>query len=117
MSDFLDKAITAHNAWKSRLKTAINGGEVPEETKVAVDNLCDLGKWIHGDGSKLSKLPEYTDLKAKHARFHQAAAKVVKLIKSGNNAGASEELEGGEYRKVSSEVIAAIVKLKGHNVA
>jgi hypothetical protein len=117
MSEFLDKAITAHNSWKTRLKTAIEGGEIPDESKVAVDNMCDLGKWIHADGIKLSALPEYVDLKAKHARFHQAAAKVVKLIKSGNKPAASEELEGGEYRKVSSEVIAAIVKLKGCNVA
>jgi hypothetical protein len=117
MSEFLDKAVTAHNAWKIRLKAAIDGGEVPDESKVAVDNMCDLGKWIHGDGNKCSGLQEYVDLKAKHARFHQAAAKVVKLIKSGDKGAALAELDGGEYRSVSSEVVAAIVKLKAHGVA
>jgi len=115
MPDFLDSAITAHNLWKARLRTAIDGGDVPDEKKVDVDNLCDLGKWIYGDGTKQKQLPEYQELKTKHAEFHHAAARVVKLIKAGDKAAAGNELERGEFTKASSAVVAAIMKAKKVN--
>jgi hypothetical protein len=112
MSDFLDSAITAHNLWKARLRTAIDGGEIPDEKKVDVDNQCDLGKWIYGDGGKQNHSPEFQELKTKHTEFHHAAAGVIKLIKAGNKAGASEDLERGQFSKASSAVVSAIVKVK-----
>jgi hypothetical protein len=56
MSDFLDTAIMAHNQWKSRLHSAIDGGEIPDVQKVDADNQCDLGKWIYGNGRKFQNL-------------------------------------------------------------
>lgn len=112
MSEFLDKAITAHSAWKTRLRSALESGMVPDVNTVRGDNLCDLGKWIHGEGKELEVKPELQDLRAKHARFHVAAAAVVNLIAAKKKAEAAQSLESGEFAHASREVIAAITKLK-----
>jgi hypothetical protein len=51
-------------------------------------------------------------LRAKHARFHVAAAAVVNLIAAKKKAEAAQSLESGEFAQASREVIAAITKLK-----
>jgi hypothetical protein len=112
MSEFLNKAITAHSAWKTRLRSALDSGTVPDVSTVRSDNLCDLGKWIHGEGKELEARPEFQDLRAKHARFHVAAAAVVNLIAAKKKAEAAQSLESGEFAQASREVIAAITKLK-----
>ena len=116
MAGFLDSAITAHNLWKVRLRTAIYGGAIPDEKKVGADNLCDLGKWLYSDGVSHEHLPEYRDLRARHTEFHHVAAQVVKLVKAGNKTAAADELEHGEFSKASSAVVLAIMKLKKLNV-
>ena len=112
MSEFLNKAITAHSAWKGRLRTAVDGGEVPDPATVRVDNLCDLGKWIHGEGKELEARPEFQDLRVKHARFHAAAAAVINLVVAKKTAEAAQSLDTGEFAHASREVVAAITKLK-----
>lgn len=116
MSDFLDKAMTAHNAWKTRLQDAIEGGAVPDEAVVRADDRCDLGKWIHGEGGQYGSLTEFQETREAHARFHLAAAEVIKMIKGGKRAEASQDLEHGVFSKASNAVMMAIMKLKKHRV-
>ena len=116
MSEFLNKAITAHSAWKGRLRTAIDGGAVPDPATVRVDNVCDLGKWIHGEGKAHQSLPEFQALKEQHAQFHQAAGHVIGLVKKGDKAGAENELMRGQFNTASGKVIAAIGALKAKGV-
>jgi hypothetical protein len=112
MTEFLDKAITAHSAWKMRLREAINGKQQVDPTAVGKDNLCDLGKWIHGEGCAHQSTPEYQTLKTRHAEFHVCAGKVAQMVKDGKTADAGKALDGPEFAGASTKVVAAIGALK-----
>lgn len=48
-----DEAIKAHAAWKIKLKQYIHKPDKNLSADVVgKDNLCDLGKWIYGEGEK-----------------------------------------------------------------
>lgn len=109
-----DEAIAAHTKWKVRLRTFIDGtGEKLEASKVAVDNQCDLGRWIYGDGAKYRSLDAYEKLRASHAKFHKCAAQVVTHAASGNRNQAESLIgNGGEFSKLSQETIGAIMQMR-----
>jgi len=112
MSEFLDKAITAHSAWKGRLRNAIESGQAPDVASIRPDNHCDLGKWIYGDGACHQHLPEFQELKSQHAKFHQAAADMVEMIRKGDTAKARNDLDAGAFAGASMKVITAIANLR-----
>ena len=105
----LNQAIAVHNLWKTRLHSAIQGGAIINEASIRVDNVRDLGRWIHSHESmQLRTIPEFVDLEFKHAQFHLAAVAVVRLVSRGETAKALRELDFGEYAKASTDVILAI---------
>ncbi len=112
MAEFLDKAITAHSAWKMRLRDAINGKQQVDPAAVGKDNLCELGKWIHGEGCGHHAKPEFQTLKTRHAEFHVCAGKVAQMVKDGKNADAEKALDGADFAGASTRVVAAIAALK-----
>ncbi|MGA7794565.1 MAG: CZB domain-containing protein [Candidatus Acidiferrales bacterium] len=70
-----DHAIAAHSAWKGKLAKYL---EHPDHSlqaaEIALDDHCELGKWIAGEGKQFANLPEYSTLKTEHSHFHKAAA-------------------------------------------
>lgn len=114
---FLDQAINAHSQWKVKLLTAVNGGELPDKAQCGVDNQCDLGKWIYGEGRlKHSALGEFAVLRDAHKHFHQAVGSVVDLVAQKKVADAAKNIHEGEFSVKSREVVMAIMKLKKHIV-
>ncbi|MFM2418145.1 MAG: hypothetical protein RL385_2868 [Pseudomonadota bacterium] len=110
---FLDSAIEAHTKWKIRLLTAINGGEVPDKATTCVDNRCDLGKWIYGEGARThGQHPDFVALREAHKQFHACIGTVLDLLAAGNKVAAKELIMTGEYGKRSQEVVRVIVALK-----
>ncbi len=108
-----DDAIAAHIKWKVRLSQFIDGTgtEKLQSVNVCKDNLCDLGKWIYGEGTKFKALPHYQDLVKKHANFHICAGDVVKKVETNDKAGAKSAL-GGAFAAASKETVTAIMDLK-----
>ena len=108
-----DDAIAAHIKWKVRLTQFIDGTgtEKLQSALVCKDNLCDLGKWIYGDGAKYKAASHYQDLVKKHANFHVCAGDVVKKVEGGDKAGAKAAL-GGPFAAASKETVTAIMELK-----
>lgn len=108
-----DDAIAAHIKWKVRLTQFIDGTgtEKLSSATICKDNLCDLGKWIYGEGAKFKAAPHYQDLVKKHATFHVCAAEVAKKVESGDKAGAKSAL-GGPFAGASKDTVAAIMVLK-----
>ena len=109
-----DEAIKAHTAWKTRLASYLSK---PDHSLiasvVAADDKCDLGRWIGGEGTKYSKLPEFAHLKTDHTRFHKAAGEIVKKADSGKSM--TEEVALGsrsEYAAASTAVINALMAMK-----
>ncbi len=113
-----DDAILAHTRWKRRLQQSMGGGERLDPAMVRRDDLCDLGKWLQGDGAAFATEPEYTTLVQAHASFHRAAAAVVERISRG------ETDEGGkligmhsDYAEHSGAVVKAITAIRDHIAA
>ena len=108
-----DDAISAHIKWKVRLSQFIDGTsqEKLQSATICKDNLCDLGKWIYGEGAVYKALPKYQDLIKKHANFHVCAADVVKKVENNDKVGAKAAL-GGAFAAASKETVTAIMDLK-----
>ena len=70
-----DAAMNAHMDWKLKLRSYIArpDGSLNSAT-VAKDNECALGKWIYGEGKAYASIPEYSELKSEHAKFHKCAS-------------------------------------------
>ena len=109
-----DEAITAHSAWKMKLSNYLRKPDGSlKVADIEVDNKCALGQWIYGDGAKHNGIPEYESLKAEHAKFHKAAAEVVKKADSGQSV--TEDIAIGAkspFAAASSAVISAIMAIK-----
>ena len=110
----LDEAIVAHMAWKKKLRAYLdNPDRSIKADEVAVDNACVLGKWIAGEGRKYAALADFTTLVAEHARFHKAAAELVR--RADRSEKVDEELalgSSGEFAQATSKVVAAIAAMK-----
>jgi len=108
------RAIDAHVQWKSKLLAYIAkpDGSLHAAT-VSLDDQCELGKWIHGEGQRFATKPEFQKLIADHARFHRAAGDVIRRADSGQSV--SEEINLGaksEYAAASGAVITALMHLE-----
>jgi chemoreceptor zinc-binding protein len=91
----ITKAVAAHAKWKRRLRDAIDTGTSDIDTSTAGrDNVCEFGKWLHGDVPVSQKAsPHYTACVTLHAQFHKAAADVLALALRGKKDEAEELLK------------------------
>lgn len=109
-----DTAIQAHVEWKTKIRAYImkHDGTV-NASVVSQDNQCALGKWLYGEGLKYNNLPEFVNLKAEHARFHQATAKIIELINSGKAQQAEDLMKAGsDFMKLSGNCVTLIMQMK-----
>lgn len=107
-------AIEAHQRWKIRLKDVIAGRseEDLDPATVARDDCCALGKWIHGvGGDNFADQPEFAELKRRHAHFHVCAGHVLMLAQSGRKEAATEEIQQGDFARISREVVMHLAHL------
>jgi methyl-accepting chemotaxis protein len=109
-----DHAIAAHSEWKHKLAVYLKKPDrsiKPEE--IALDNKCDLGKWIAGEGKKFANFPEYAFVKSDNTHFHKIAAGIVQRANAGQQV--TEEVALGaksEFASASSAVVRSIMALK-----
>ncbi len=109
-----DDAIAAHSAWKARLRTYVkNPDHSLKAADIEVDSKCVLGQWIYGEGKQWSSSAGYSTLQREHAKFHVAAAAVVRKADSGQSV--SEEIALGaasDFTTASAAVVNAIVRMR-----
>jgi Chemoreceptor zinc-binding domain len=109
-----DQAIAAHSAWKTKLKAYLNNPDHSlKPAEIELDDKCALGQWIHGEGRQFLSNASYSTLKMAHAKFHKAAAAVVRKADSGQSV--TEEVTLGatsDFTSASSAVVSAIVAMK-----
>ncbi len=109
-----DEAISAHTAWKSKLSTyLVKPDKSIDYKKLALDNQCDVGKWIHAELAKYAGNEAFQELKKEHANFHKAASDVVKRADTGEKV-TSELVLGGNsaYATCSNNVVRALLRMK-----
>lgn len=109
-----DQAISAHVEWKTRFRTAIAAQSQIDAATVSKDNLCPLGKWLHGDArAKYAHLAAFSTCLAAHAAFHREAGRVAGLINEHRFDDARAALEiGTPYAGASMNATVAITKLR-----
>ena len=111
--DFGD-CISAHEQWKTRLTLLLRGesSEALDPLRIAKDDQCPLGRWIHGEGQQLyGAHGVFLGLRDRHALFHRCAGEVVRKFLAGDLDGARQQL-AGDFARLSSETIRAIAKLR-----
>jgi hypothetical protein len=112
----IDGAIQAHTNWKLRLFGACKGSskEKIEAQTVEKDNVCELGKWLHGDAQRLGDDAVLKTLLEAHAAFHRTAAALARLIERGQNAAAEKALTApdSEFNKLSIQVVGKLAQLR-----
>jgi chemoreceptor zinc-binding protein len=110
----LGTAITAHNEWKKRFRTAITKRDMIDMAVVSADNCCALGKWLNGEGKRFfGKLPSHTHCVATHEIFHREAGKIAEAINSRKFDDAENMLgTNTPFSDTSNALTAAILRLK-----
>jgi hypothetical protein len=106
-------AINAHIRWKIRLLNYRNGmsDEKFDPAQVCRDDLCKLGRWIHGPASKhFRRHDRYLALREKHADFHTVAGKVVQSVDN-KDFEVADSLMRAEYTQISRDVVRALSDL------
>ena len=75
------EAKIAHNAWVVKMDCFLSGMAVEiDVNRAQVDNLCDLGQWLYGDGQNYRSMHEVQELQTVHQEFHQTIGLMVKAI-------------------------------------
>jgi Chemoreceptor zinc-binding domain len=110
----ISQAIDAHNGWKGRLAAYLaQPDQSLDAAAIALDDQCDLGRWLQGEGLAESGWAGFAQLIGDHARFHAEAASLVKRADAGERI--TEEAALGfksEYAKASNAVITALMLIK-----
>jgi hypothetical protein len=107
-------AIEVHQKWKARLQTVIDGdvADVLSVEDVSRDDICALGKWLHGPGdAKYGTESSFKTLQTNHAHFHQCAGKVLQNALSGNKAEAQAALKSGDFAQASQVVVMDLAQM------
>jgi Chemoreceptor zinc-binding domain len=109
-----ENAIAAHVEWKTKLRAAITAQSELDALTAAKDDVCPLGKWLHGDArTKYAHLAEYAGCLQSHAAFHREAGRVATLINGKRYTEATSALDAGSpYAKASMDATIAISKLR-----
>jgi methyl-accepting chemotaxis protein len=109
-----DHAIAAHVEWKTKLRGAIAAQSELDAFAAAKDNICPLGKWLHGDArQKYAHLADFSTCVQAHAAFHREAGRVAALVNAKQYKEATAALDAGSpYAKASMDTTIAISKLR-----
>ena len=109
-----DEGVKAHVAWKSKLQGYLrNPDKSLTPTTVESDRNCDLGKWLHGEGARFASNPQFSQLVAEHAKFHKAAASIIRQANTGKNVLEEVALGGkSDFSTASTKVVALIMECK-----
>ena len=76
----LSKAKAAHLAWKSRLRSFLDGKSALTEAEAVSHHDCAFGKWYYGEGqAKFGMLADMRAVEEPHSRLHQLIKEIVRL--------------------------------------
>lgn len=106
------EAISAHVAWKLRLRKHIDGvsEEVLDPAVVGCDDKCPLGQWIYRSVGKHDDLPLFHQVRIQHADFHRCAAEIIVAADEGKKEDA-EKLLRDDYGQLSHMIVKSLTKL------
>jgi methyl-accepting chemotaxis protein len=106
-------AITAHVNWKLRIHAFLTGklSEKLDPTTIARDNVCELGKWLYGEGKGKMPTAQHAALVAAHGSFHKEAARIVSEVYAGHKIGLEAIEMSAPFGKLTTQVVGILSKL------
>jgi hypothetical protein len=114
MINAIDKAVSAHGAWKVRLRMAImHGSSHFDPAVVECDDRCEFGKWLYGSSLSADTRAEmpYQVVRRLHAEFHQCAARVLSSA-IGSRQDEAAALMASNFDERSQRLLIALAKWK-----
>lgn len=106
----IESAVQAHGNWKLRLLNYARGTgtEKIDLQTLSKDDLCVLGRWLHGEGQKYASSVRFAKLLETHSAFHTCAASIGNLVARGDVAAAEAQLNsvGSEFNRLSFKMMA-----------
>ncbi len=106
-------AIAAHVNWKLRIHALLSGklAEKLDPTTIARDNVCELGKWIHGEARTSIPKPAHAELMSTHADFHREAARIISEANAGHLTGLEAIGPDSTFGKLTTRIVGMLSKL------
>lgn len=104
----IDKAISAHELWKQKLRRAIDTGKCESDPeKAKLDNNCAFGKWLYEKVDPSVKDSDYySEIVSLHAQFHIEAGAILDMALKGSKDRANEMLAADQkFVKCSDALI------------
>ncbi|MGR9053459.1 MAG: CBS domain-containing protein [Gammaproteobacteria bacterium] len=110
MNNIFNEAIESHAQWKTVLLKNLDAGVSQDVNTIGDFRVCNLGRWINGDGAKYHQITSFGSMCDAHERFHRAAAEVVARINANDKAEAESLLAvDGEFTLSSAKLIKALM--------
>ena len=108
--NIFNDAIETHTQWKVTLKRHIEEGVIQDINKVGDCHVCDLGRWIYGEGVRYNRLPSFESMCITHEHFHRTAAEVILHSNANNKAKARSLLASdGDFSQSSAKLIKTLM--------
>jgi methyl-accepting chemotaxis protein len=106
VSDVLQAALAAHEAWGGRLREVITTGKSSMTAEQAgKDDNCTFGKWLHTPGEFHDSDPQrWQQIHDLHEQFHHNAAQAVKLATTSRKTEAAELVKAPEFVNVQRQL-------------
>lgn len=107
----IHRAIMAYGLWKARLRGAVATGEADLTSAQAAEaRSCEFGKWFYALPPAVQADPRFAEVETLHARFHEEAANVLRLVEAGEVATAARELQGdSRFDQVGRQLTLALI--------
>lgn len=101
-------AVRAHTRWIKALMDYMEDGKDARASIIMDDHVCEIGRWLEGEGKKFSGHPEFARLKEVHVRFHRAAGEVIRLVDAGERRAAYNAMRtDGAFARLSTALLLA----------
>lgn len=108
MSDFdFATALKAHAEWKTKLRDAITNKETLDEHRIAKDDVCPLGTWLHDKDTtnKFLHLSNYRECKKSTLIFTKKLLKLPKKSIIKTTTKPSKCLQQGQNTQQSALIL------------
>ncbi|UCG14721.1 MAG: CZB domain-containing protein [Deltaproteobacteria bacterium] len=96
----IGKVKGAHLAWRSHLRSALQGHKTMRHEEITSHHECEFGKWYDGaDGQAFASEPVFAEVGMHHEDVHRLASEIVALVEKNQKREADALMNKFEHSK------------------
>ena len=104
-------AKSAHLAWKTRLRSFLNGTGPLTKDQAVSHRHCQLGKWYYSEGmEKYRHISEMREIEPPHTELHATIQEILRLKEEGKTQAA--EAEYAKVEEISEKIVELLEKVQ-----